>query len=451
MKIAIFGLGYVGSVSAACLAAAGHHVTGVDVDPNKLALLRQGRAPVSEPGLDDLLGRMIGEGRVSVTDDAAGAVGASDLSLVCVATPSRRNGSLDTTYLERVMGQIGSALAGSTRYHVVAVRSTVLPGVVQDRLVPILEEASGRSVPSEIGVCVNPEFLREGSALRDFEGPPFTIVGETDARAGDVILEAYAHLQAPVHRVRPDEASLIKYASNNYHALKVAFANEIGAVCSQLGADGHTVMRVFCEDRDLNISSRYLRPGFGFGGSCLPKDLRAMVHVAKERDVAAPLLTSVLESNDAHIQRVVDTILEMRKRRVTLLGLSFKRGSDDLRESPFVRLAESLIGKGVPLRIFDPDVEIGSVFGRNRAYIEEHLPHVAQLVARDLDDAVAQAEVVVIGKRVADVETLREMAGDGRLVIDLVGLPELGDVIRPWSSSSREREAGVWSAVARPA
>ncbi len=433
MNIAIFGLGYVGSVSAACLAAAGHRITGVDLDPNKLNLLRSGRAPVSEPGLDDLLGRMIAEGRVSVTDDAAGAVRASDLSLVCVATPSRPNGSLDTTYLERVMAQIGAALAGQAAYHVVAVRSTVLPGVVEGLLVPILERASGRAVPADLGVCVNPEFLREGSALADFEEPPFTVVGETSARAGDVLLRAYAHLKAPVHRVRPDEASMVKYASNNYHALKVAFANEVGAVCAQLGADGHTVMRIFCEDRDLNISPKYLRPGFGFGGSCLPKDLRAMVHVAKERDVTTPLLDSVLPSNDAQIQRVVTTILERRKRRVALLGLSFKNGSDDLRESPFVRLAEALIGKGVPLRIYDPDVELTSVFGRNRAYIEDHLPHVAQLAASTIAEATADAEVIVIGKRVVDAATLRGVCR-GRTVIDLVGIAELDDATRPWAA-----------------
>jgi GDP-mannose 6-dehydrogenase len=434
MNIAIFGLGYVGSVSAACLAAAGHRVTGVDLDPNKLALLRSGRAPVSEPGLDDLLGRMIAAGRVTVTDDADSAVRSAELSLVCVATPSRANGSLDSTYLERVMAQIGAALAGQSGYHVVAVRSTVLPGVVEGVLVPILQRTSGRSVPGEIGVCVNPEFLREGSALADFEQPPFTVVGELDARSGETLLGAYAHLQSPVHRVRPDEASMVKYASNNYHAIKVAFANEIGAVCSQLGADGHAVMRIFCDDHDLNISPKYLRPGFGFGGSCLPKDLRAMVHVAKERDIATPLLASVLGSNDAHIQRVVTTILEKRKRRVALLGLSFKNGSDDLRESPFVRLAESLIGKGVPLRIFDPDVDLTGVFGRNRAYIEEHLPHVAQFEAKSLEEATAEAEVVVIGKKVAAPALLRDACA-GRTVIDLVGIPELGDAIRPWAAA----------------
>lgn len=436
MNIAIFGLGYVGSVSTACLAAAGHHVTGVDVDPHKLSLLRSGRAPVTEPGLDELLGRMIASGRVRVTDDADAAVASADLSLVCVATPSRRNGSLDTTYLERVIAEIGAALAGDSRYHVVAVRSTVLPGVVEGQLLPILERASGRRVGIDIGLCVNPEFLREGSALRDFERPPFTIIGEFDARAGDVIAEAYAHLQAPVHRVRPDEASMVKYASNNFHALKVAFANEIGAVCAQLGADGSTVMRIFCEDRDLNISHRYLRPGFGFGGSCLPKDLRAMVHVAKDRDVVTPLLSSVIDSNDVHIQRVVDSLLEMGKPRVALLGLSFKNGSDDLRESPFVRLAEALIGKGVPLRIYDPDVEVSSVFGRNQAYIEAHLPHVAQLVAPSIEEATGHADVVVVGKRVAAAETLAATIGT-KVVIDLVGIAELGQVLRPWASAGR--------------
>lgn len=434
MRIAIFGLGYVGSVSAACLAAAGHEVTGVDVDPHKLALIRGGRSPVSEPGLDELLERMVGSGRVTVTDDTAAAVRGSDLSLVCVGTPSRRNGSLDTTYLERVVSQIGAALAQGSAYHVVAVRSTVLPGVVYSQLIPLLEQASGRQVGADVGMCVNPEFLREGSAIRDFERPPFTVIGEFDRRAGDVLLSAYAQLQAPVHRLLPDEASMVKYASNNFHAIKVAFGNEIGALSEQLGIDGQQVMRVFCEDRELNISPRYLRPGFGFGGSCLPKDLRAMNYVAKELDVHTPLLGSVLASNDAHIQRVVDTVLERPKRTVALIGLSFKVGSDDLRESPFVRLAEALIGKGVPLRVYDPDVAIGKVFGRNRVYIDEHLPHVAQLFGNSLTDVLQAADVVIVGKRVADIETLYARRRDGQTVIDLVGIAELGVVLRPWAS-----------------
>lgn len=454
MRIAIFGLGYVGSVSAACLAASGHDIIGVDVDQHKLSLIRSGRAPVSEPGLDDLLARMVTEGRVTATDDTAAAVLASDLSLVCVGTPSRRNGSLETTYLERVMEEIGKALAGTTSYYVVAVRSTVLPGVVFSRLLPLLEQVSRRKAGVDLGVCVNPEFLREGSAIRDFERPPFTIIGETDARAGDVLQSVYAHLQAPVHRVLPDEASMVKYASNNFHALKVAFANEIGAVCQQVGIDGQTVMRIFCEDRDLNISSRYLRPGFGFGGSCLPKDLRAIVHVAKELDVATPLLNSLLPSNDAHIHRVVDCVLEMRKRRVALLGLSFKVGSDDLRESPFVRLAESLIGKGVPLRIYDPDVSISNVFGRNRAYVEEHLPHVGQLVADDFDEVVRSADIVIVGKRLSGVEALPAHLRSDQIIIDLVGVPELGDAIRPWARAAgavgREPQFAAPAPAARP-
>ena len=321
--------------------------------------------------------------------------------------------------------------------------------MIQSRLIPLLEQASGRQVGVDLGVCVNPEFLREGSAIKDFERPPFTLVGETDPRAGDVLLAAYAHLQAPVHRVLPDEASMVKYASNCFHAMKVAFGNEVGAVCQQLGIDGQTVMKIFCEDRDLNISHRYLRPGFGFGGSCLPKDLRAMVYVAKERDVEAPLLGSVLDSNDAHIQRVVDTIVEMRRRRVALIGLSFKVGSDDLRESPFVRLAEALIGKGVPLRIYDSDVALDELFGRNRAYVQEHLPHVGQLVAGDFETVVADADVIVVGKRLAPVASLASLVRPDQVVIDLAGVPELAGALRPWSGAGRTvTPAGERGAVA---
>jgi GDP-mannose 6-dehydrogenase len=443
MKIAILGLGYVGSVSAACLAAAGHDVIGVDVDPHKLALIRSGRPPVSEPGLDDLLSRVVADGKLVVTDDTAAAVTGSELSLVCVGTPSRRNGSVDTTFLERVIAQVGAALAQTRSYHVVAVRSTVVPGVVRSRLMPLLEEAGGRKVGVDVGVCVNPEFLREGSAIRDFERPPFTLVGETDTRAGDLLLLAYAHLQAPVHRVLPDEASMVKYASNMFHAVKVAFGNEVGALSQQLGIDGQTVMRVFCEDHDLNISPRYLQPGFGFGGSCLPKDLRAMVHVAKERDLSLPLLGSVLNSNDVHIQRVVESVLEMGKPHVALLGLSFKSGSDDLRESPFVRLAEALIGKGVPLRIYDADVSVEDVFGRNRAYVQEHLPHVGQLVSRNYDEVISSADIIIVGKRMAELQRLAELRRADQTVIDLVGIPEVENALRPWSGTDAARLVSI--------
>jgi GDP-mannose 6-dehydrogenase len=436
MRIAIFGLGYVGSVSAACLAAAGHDIVGVDVDAHKLAMVREGRSPINEPGLDDLLGRMVAAGRMTVTDDTAAAVQTSELSLICVGTPSRRNGSLDSSFLERVIEQIGAALAAGGQYHVIAVRSTLLPGVLRNRLIPLLERTSGRQVGAGIGLCVNPEFLREGSAIRDFEHPPFTVIGEFDPRAGDVLLSAYSHLPSAVHRLRPDEASMVKYASNNFHAIKVAFANEIGAVSERLGVDGQRVMRVFCEDRELNISPRYLRPGFGFGGSCLPKDLRAINYVARDLDVHTPLLSNVLASNDAHIQRVVDIVLEGPKRAVALLGLSFKPGSDDLRESPFVRLAEALIGKGIPLEVYDPDVAIGKVFGRNRAYIDEHLPHVAQLFGASLTEALGKASVVIVCKPVVDLEELIRGRRAEHVIIDLVGIAELGGALRPWAAPS---------------
>jgi GDP-mannose 6-dehydrogenase len=433
LNIAIFGLGYVGSVSAACLAAAGHRVFGVDVDSHKLDMIRRGHAPVKEPGLDELLGRLVASGQITVTGETATAVQSCDVSIVCVGTPSRRNGSLDSTFLERVVEDIGRALAVSTSYHVVAIRSTLLPGVLATRLIPLLESASGRRIGGDIGICVNPEFLREGTAIKDFEKPPFTVIGEFDSRAGDALLRMYGHLEAPVHRLLPDEASMIKYASNSFHAVKVAFANEIGALCQPLGIDGQRVMRVFCEDRELNISPRYLRPGFGFGGSCLPKDLRAITYLGKELDVTTPMLSSVMPSNDAHIQRVVDIVLDQPKRRVALIGLSFKVGRDDLRESPFVRLAESLIGKGIPLRVFDPDVAIGNVFGRNRAYVEERLPHVAQLFGGTLPEIVNGSDVVIVGKRAPGVETLGGLRRAGQVVVDLAGIAEIGECLRPWA------------------
>ncbi len=389
---------------------------------------------MTEPGLDEMLGQAVVSGHLRVTDDPRQAVQESEVSLICVGTPSRRNGSLDSTFLERVAEQIGLGLAGSSAYHVVAVRSTLLPGLLESLLVPILERASGRTVGVDLGVCVNPEFLREGSAVHDFANPPFTVVGETDTRAGDVLLGVYAHLPAPVHRVRPGEASMIKYASNAFHAMKVAFANEIGALSQQLGLDGRQVMRIFCEDRDLNISPRYLRPGFGFGGSCLPKDLRALGYVSRGLDVVAPLLGSVIASNDAHIRRVVDTVLDTGKRRVGLLGLSFKDGTDDLRESPFVTLAEALIGKGVSLRVCDPDVAVGQLVGRNLAYVEEHLPHVAQLMVADWREAVREADVVIIAKRPEGVERLREVVRGEQVLIDLVGIDALGTALRPWAT-----------------
>ncbi len=420
MRISIFGLGYVGTVTAACLASAGHRVHGVDVDPNKLALLASGRSPVTEPGLDELVQRVCADGRLTVGSDAAAAVHQSDLSIVCVATPSRRNGSLDTRYLERVAGDIGSALRTTSVYHVVAIRSTLLPGLLDARVIPALEAASGRTVGVDLGVCVSPEFLREGSAIDDFQAPPFTIVGETDTRAGDALLAAYSHLAAPVYRVPPEAAAMVKYASNAFHAVKVAFANEIGAFCAESGIDPAPVMEIFCQDRILNVSPRYLRPGFAFGGSCLPKDLRALTYAAHSADLTLPLLDSVLPSNDAVISRAVERVLTHGRPRVALIGLSFKPGSDDLRESPLVRLAEALIGKGVRLQVFDPDVLLGRVFGRNLAYIQETIPHVGELLTADLPGLLADAELIIVGKTVQEFEAVRPSLRPGQRLLDLV-------------------------------
>jgi GDP-mannose 6-dehydrogenase len=433
LNVAIFGLGYVGSVSAGCLAAAGHRVIGVDVDAHKIELIRSGQAPVREPGLDELLRQFVEVGQITVTGSTEEAIQACELSLVCVGTPSRRNGSLDSSYLERVISEIGKSLTRRTGFHTIAIRSTLLPGIVAAQLIPLLERTSGRRAGQDFGVCVNPEFLREGTAVRDFENPPFTVVGAVDDRSAEHLLQLYAHVDAPVQRLLPDEASMVKYASNCFHALKVGFANEIGAICQAIGVDGRRVMQVFSEDRQLNISSRYLRPGFGFGGSCLPKDLRATTYLAKDLDVTAPILGSVLHSNEAHIHRVVDIILDHPRKRVGLIGLSFKSGSDDLRESPFVRLAEALIGKGVPLRVFDPDVAIGQVFGRNRTYVEERLPHVAQLFAGAIDDIIGTSDIVIVGKPVDGILMLADLRRPDQLVIDLVGIDGLGDCLRPWS------------------
>jgi GDP-mannose 6-dehydrogenase len=420
MKVSVFGLGYVGSVSAASFAADGHTVVGVDVNPDKVASLNEGRSPIVEKGLDDLIRNGAANGSLRATTSTVEAVRATDLSLLCVGTPSRRNGSLDLSYLERVCEQIGEALRQKDEYHVVVVRSTVLPGTTHDLVIPTLEKASGKTYGTGFGVTVNPEFLREGSAIKDFEAPPFTVVGETDRRAGDVLLSAYAHLAAPVHRVQPDEASMIKYASNNFHAIKVAFGNEIGSICKALNVDSHEVMRIFCEDTKLNISPAYLRPGFAFGGSCLPKDVRALTYKARQLDVDAPMLAAALESNRKLIERAYETIIGTGARRIGVLGMSFKAGTDDLRESPIVTLIEMLIGKGMDVAVFDRDVSSANLIGSNREYIEKEIPHIWTLVDQSMDRVVDRSEVVVIGNATPAFREVERHLGNGKVVVDLV-------------------------------
>jgi GDP-mannose 6-dehydrogenase len=341
--------------------------------------------------------------------------------MVCVGTPSRANGDLDTRYIEHVVGEIGAGLrARPGSRHVVAIRSTLLPGVLVGKVIPLLEQVTGQRAGVDFGVCANPEFLREGSAIEDFRQPPFTVIGEMEPWSGDVIARAYEGVGAPVHRLSLEAAAMVKYASNAFHALKVAFANEIGAFCNDAGIDGVSVMRVFAQDTVLNASPAYLRPGYAFGGSCLPKDLRALVYAARHRDTSVPLLSAVLPSNDAHLERVPALLAQMGRKRVTMIGLSFKTGTDDLRESPLVRLAERLIGSGFPLRIVDPDVSLSAVMGKNREYLERTLPHIEQLLTTDVSGAVSGAEVVIVGKKTPALDAARPCLRADQTVIDLV-------------------------------
>ena len=423
MRISVFGLGYVGSVSAACLAGRGHEVIGVDVNPAKVDLVNDGRATVVEERIGELTAGVVQSGALRATGDVREAVMGSEVSLVCVGTPSEPNGSLSTTYLERVAEQIGAAIAERGGWHTVVFRSTMLPGTCLNLLVPILEKSIGGTAGVDFGVAVNPEFLREGTSVRDFFDPPKTVIGELDPTSGAVVAELYDGLPGEVFRVPIPTAEAIKYADNAFHGLKIGFANELGAVLQALGVDSHQVMDVFLADRKLNISPAYLRPGFAFGGSCLPKDLRGLVHAAQRADVSVPILAHVLSSNSEHLQRAVELVERTGKRRVGLFGLSFKPGTDDLRESPLVELAERLHGKGYDLRIYDANVNISRLLGANREFIETRLPHLAQLLTDSIDEVLEHAEVCVVGTRDPDVLSALPH-GDDRLLIDLIHLPD---------------------------
>ncbi len=397
MRVSIFGLGYVGAVSAACLAREGHQVIGVDVDTHKLELIRQGKAPIVEKDLEPLLQQAVQAGQLTVTDDATEAVHHSDLSLICVGTPSKENGDLRTDYLERVAKQIGEALATKPDYHLVVIRSTILPGTAEEIVLPILEEASGKRVNEGFGLAVNPEFLREGAAIADFYDPPFTIIGALRHADAKQVAALYKNVKAPLFLVSIRTAEMIKYACNAFHALKIAFANELGMLCKAEGIDSHEVMRVFCADTKLNLSCKYLTPGFAFGGSCLPKDLRALTYRARANDLQLPVLEAVLPSNQYLIHEVARTVVRLRKRKVGLFGLSFKPGTDDLRESPYVALAEQLIGKGYRLLIHDPNVSYAALYGSNKAFIEREIPHIREILCEDASKVVQHAEVLIIG------------------------------------------------------
>jgi GDP-mannose 6-dehydrogenase len=430
MKVSVFGLGYVGTVSAASLAADGHTVIGVDVNPDKVAAVNAGHSPIVEPGLDDVLAAGVANGHQRATTDAAEAVQASEASLLCVGTPSRRNGSLDLTYLERVAEEIGRTLRHVSHYHVIVVRSTVLPGTTHEMIIPALERESGKKYGEGFGVSVNPEFLREGTALKDFRKPPLTLVGHNHAADASGTIALYQSIDAPLVSTSIRVAEMLKYTSNAWHALKVCFANEIGTLCKRIGLDSHDVMDIFCRDEKLNLSSYYLKPGFAFGGSCLPKDVRALQYRAKQVDVDLPIISHILASNSLQIQHALDQVLETGRKKVGLLGFSFKGGTDDLRESPMVILAEALLGKGLTLKIFDRNVSLAKLVGANKEYIENQIPHLSSLLSTDIADVIASSDVIVVGNQSPEFAEALTACRPEQIVIDLVRLPIVGSLLQ---------------------
>lgn len=419
MRISVFGLGYVGAVSAACFARDGHDVVGVDVAIDKVNGINAGQAPIVEEGIQELVAEVVASGKLRATTDAAEGVAESDISMICVGTPSRPNGSIDLSFVERVSEDLGGHIRGKTTAHVVVLRSTVIPGTLEGLVVPALERTSGKRVGEGVHACMNPEFLREGTSIRDFYNPPFTLFGATDDLAAERLTELYSNIDAPLHQVSVRAAEMVKYACNAFHAVKVSFANDIGNVCKAFGIDGQEVMRVFCEDTKLNISPSYLSPGFAFGGSCLPKDVRALTYEGRQRDVEMPVVRAALETNEAQIERAARMVLDTGKRRVGLLGLSFKEGTDDLRESPMVALAERLIGKGIDLRIFDRNVAEAGLIGANLAYIEAHIPHIWNLMKESVEEVVRDSEVLVLANKSDDFAGVETLRTSGQTVIDL--------------------------------
>jgi GDP-mannose 6-dehydrogenase len=419
MRINIFGLGYVGCVSAACLADNGNSITGIDIDETKVKMINAGKSPVIEPGLEDLIKKGIKSKNIRAT---ASDIEKADISIVCVGTPGNGNGSLGLTSIKQVALQIGDYLRNYKPYHVINIRSTILPGTIRNVIIPTLERRSGKIAGKDFGVCMNPEFMREGTSIADYYNPPFTIIGELDKKSGTTITALYTGIKAPIIRTKIETAEIVKYACNSFHALKISFANEIGNICKCLGINGREAMQIFCRDNKLNISAYYLRPAFAFGGACLPKDLRALLYKANELGIDAPVLRSILRSNQNQVENAYRLIMKAGKKNVGIIGLSFKAGSDDLRESPIVDLIEKLIGKGYRVSIYDKEVSLAKLFGSNRRYIENVIPHISSLMNESLEDVFKKSEVIVIAKPVDDIDKLKLESTRDHMILDLIGL-----------------------------
>lgn len=413
-------MGYVGAVSAGCLAGEGHKIVGVDPVKTKVDLINQGLTPIIEKDIGNLIQAAVKQGQLRATTDAEEAVASTDISFVCVGTPSQMNGNLDLKYVRRVCEKIGSALRAKNGHHVVVIRSTILPGTMRSVVIPTLEAASGKKAGKEFGVCNNPEFLREGTAVYDFHNPPKTVIGEIDTASGDLLAELYQKMDAPMIRTDLETAEMVKYVDNCWHALKVGFANEVGNICKAVGTDGHRVMDIFCQDTKLNLSPYYLKPGFAFGGSCLPKDLRALTYKGRSLDLDLPILNNIIPSNVLQIERGLNMILTQPGRKVGVLGFSFKAGTDDLRESPMVEVIERLLGKGYDIRIYDKNVNLACLVGANRDYILNLIPHIAKMMVQSVDDILAHADTIVIGNNSEEFHNILSLTRQGQQVIDLV-------------------------------
>jgi GDP-mannose 6-dehydrogenase len=420
LKVSVFGLGYVGTVSAGCLANEGHHVIGVDPVSTKVDLINRGQSPIIEAEIGEIIAATAKSGALRATSDPNEAILETEISFVCVGTPSQANGNLDLRYIRRICEQIGEALKDKTARHTVVIRSTILAGTMHEIVIPILEESSQKKAGADFGVCHNPEFLREGSAVKDFHAPPKTVIGELDAASGDMLAALYHKIDAPLIRTDLETAEMVKYVDNCWHALKIGFANEIGNLCKSLGVDSHKVMRIFCEDKKLNISSAYLMPGFAFGGSCLPKDLRALSYKAKTHDLLMPILTSILPSNEMQVNKGLQLIIDKGHKRVGILGFSFKAGTDDLRESPMIEVIERLVGKGYELKIYDKNVNIAKLVGANRDFILNRIPHISRLMADGVDAVLDHAQTVVIGNKDEEFRNVPARLRDDHVLVDFV-------------------------------
>jgi GDP-mannose 6-dehydrogenase len=434
-RISVFGLGHVGVVTAGCLAKDGHEVIGVDTNATKVDLVNAGQSPIIEKDAAEIIGETVRTGALRATTNAEKAVVATEASLICVGTPSQFNGNLDLKYVRRVSEQIGGAIRGKTAFHIVVCRSTVLPGSMRGIILPTLEERSGKQAGVDFGLCNNPEFLREGTAVQDFYHPPKIVIGQTDARSGDFVAGLYQKLDAPMIRTGVETAEMVKYVDNVWHALKVCFANEIGNLCKSLGLDGHEVMDIFCRDTKLNLSPSYLKPGFAFGGSCLPKDVRAMIYRARTLDVELPVINSILPSNERQIGEAFRMVAALGRRKVGILGLSFKPGTDDLRESPMVELVERLLGKGYDVLIFDDNVRLANLMGANRDFILSRIPHIAPLLVEDWRRVLEHSEVLVVGNKAPEFGAIVREVREGQSVVDLARVVD--------RTSNRDRYEGI--------